>query len=59
MTEVEYMEWIPAINMLAYHAYKAGWYAGKRDLTQSQSEDLLADEIQTELIARVYRGDCG
>jgi len=53
------MEWIPAINMLAYHAYKAGWYAGKRDLTQSQSEDLLADEIQTELIARVYRGDCG
>jgi hypothetical protein len=22
VTEVEDMEWIPAINMLAYHAYK-------------------------------------
>jgi len=59
VTEVEDMEWIPALNMLAYHSYKAGWYAARKDFTQAQSEDLKADELQTELIARVYRGDCG
>jgi len=59
MTEVEDMEWIPAINMLAYHSYKAGWFQANRNLTEAEAEDLKADELATELIARVYRGDCG
>ena len=59
MTKVEDMGWVPAINMLAYHSYKAGWHQAKQNLTEAEAEDLQAEEIQTELIARVFRDERG
>ena len=59
MTEVEEMDWVPAIRMLAFHAYRAGAARSQRMHTDAEKEELLVDEIQTELIARVLRGDCG
>ena len=59
MTEVEDMEWVPAIRMLAFHAYRAGAARSQRLHTDAEKEELLVDAIQTELIARVQRGNCG
>ena len=50
---------MPAINLLAHHAYQAGWKMAKRQFTAAEKENLIVDAISIELIGRLQRGDCG
>jgi hypothetical protein len=59
MVEPEELEWVPAINLLAHHAYQAGWKMAKRQFTAAEKENLIVDAISIELIGRLQRGDCG
>jgi len=55
----ESIDWVPAIRMLAFHAYRAGAARTQRLHADAEREELAVDAIQTELIGRVQRGDCG